>query len=194
MDFTDIDVSLPSNTTLDACLLIFFEGCTRLKSFTLLRCRKLTDEALSYLIAFCPLIENIHIGSSANISDVTLNNLLQCSNLKSLSLKQCPRLTANGISSLFDNAYFKLENLDLSSSHSVCQQVARSIIKMDCLSCLNLSECPNFSGADALLLIKKDGIPFEILNLENNAQISHQTIQQIQRTFGVDVASASIIQ
>jgi hypothetical protein len=156
-------------------------------------CKSLTDECISYMI-FCTDIEIININGSANISDAAIDSLHGLTNLKSLSISQCPRITSSGIVRLLRSPGMELQALNVSCNPSVDLKVMEAVIKQKSLASLNMANCTNISGADAIILLKKEGARFTMLNLENNAKIGYQTMNDLRNFVGPNVLSSTIKQ
>lgn len=134
-------------------------------------------------------MESVCISSSANITDSAIESLSVCSNLKTLDLSQCPRISSSGITKLLTLSDRNIQHLNLASNSYVDGQVIRAIASMRSLVKLNLSSCSNMSGFDVILLADKKGKKFQSLNLDNNPKLSSQTLQMIRKSVGDNVLS-----
>jgi hypothetical protein len=160
----------------------------------MMSCKNLTDEAMSYLL-FCPLLESLNINRTANITDNTIESLIVSStNLKNLSLSQCPLITSVALKRLLSHSESSIENLNISLNCNIDSSVMQSIVKMEKLSVLNISACVNLRDSDVLMLAEKKGCRILKLNLDNNHNLGNQSIETLKHVLGNLAVSSRLSQ
>ncbi|KAF9113446.1 hypothetical protein BGX27_001560 [Mortierella sp. AM989] len=124
-----------------------------LKSLTL-DCGDIPDSVIMSLLARCPLLEQLSLDWSRNLSDTSLVSLKHiCPNITMISLARCEGLTENGFKALF-KSFPSLTSVVLNGnvlSDSILEELARSC---HFLQHLNINSCQNVTdlGIQAILL------------------------------------------
>ncbi|KAF8929532.1 hypothetical protein BGZ58_008879 [Dissophora ornata] len=132
---------------------IYSTATSSLKSLNL-DCGDIPDSVIAALLTRCPLLEQLSLDWSRNLTDTTLLSLQRlCPNLTNISLSRCAEISENGFKALF-KIFPGLISLDLSNntiSDSVLEELAASC---RLLKHLNINYCVDVTdlGVQAVLL------------------------------------------
>nr|CAB3488843.1 unnamed protein product [Digitaria exilis] len=118
LDFTDNDLddeglkALTGCTNLSSlkigiCLRISDEGlthigksCPKLRDIDLYRCGGISDDGVIQIAQGCPMLESINLSYCTEVTDRSLMSLSKCTNLNTLEVRGCPRVSSAGLSEI----------------------------------------------------------------------------------------------
>eukprot|EP00252_Welwitschia_mirabilis_P020829 TRINITY_DN5194_c0_g2_i1.p1 TRINITY_DN5194_c0_g2~~TRINITY_DN5194_c0_g2_i1.p1 ORF type:complete len:488 (-),score=55.43 TRINITY_DN5194_c0_g2_i1:65-1528(-) len=149
-----------THVTMQSCHLITdfsimrLSYCKNLQHLDLRGCRAIGDDSMKAVLSLTKL-ETLLLNGS-DISDMGLSAFgNSCTQLVTLSLRSCIRITDKGITALFDSCHLvtTLENLDLSyipniSDKSILHLARRGMNIVE----LRLRECPNIGDTSVMAL------------------------------------------
>jgi F-box/leucine-rich repeat protein 2/20 len=114
-------------------------GCSNIKNLSVEGCSRLTSEGLCSLVSSCSFLESINIGGCINITDSFLDFLEKdiSSNLVSLNLRGCIKLSEERISSFLKNCKMlaSLSLRELPVSDQVLNSLPNSLEELDLTDC-----------------------------------------------------------
>ncbi|GJN07190.1 hypothetical protein PR202_ga24998 [Eleusine coracana subsp. coracana] len=96
-----------SSLKIGICLKISDEGltqigksCPELRDIDLYRCGDISDNGVIRIAQGCPKLESINLSYCTGITDRSLISLSKCSNLNTLEIRGCPRVSSSGIAEI----------------------------------------------------------------------------------------------
>lgn len=141
----------------------------KLKTVTLLGCKKITDKGME-VITRCKSLEELHL-SQTNLKDASLEWILQCKKLKKIWLDET-KITSKSIPKISTLTNLEWLRLNQMSFNGV------DIQPLSALKKLKFLELANISGGDEDLKFLKDLKNLEQLDL-SNTKITEKAIEQL---------------
>jgi F-box/leucine-rich repeat protein 2/20 len=175
------NINLEDSTGLnDDSILLLCQHCPALESINLSACFNIL-EGFALFPVYCPKIEMINISKNFRVNDEIILRLTPYSQLKSLNLQDCSKITGSAIALI--SAHFR--NLKILNIRGCCQLMDLDILPL--AECVNLEElhlgAVRLITDNAILEITKKCIGIQKLFLSGIPNITDKAICKIAENF-----------
>lgn len=150
---TGTSLTEPTSIPLDDILINLTNNWPNLTHLEVSFCPFLTDEIIISITEHCQKLENINFSSSAHLSDRSLESLQTCTNLNTVILSRCPKITDAGFIQLASMCH-NLIHINLSFTRITDNAVLSFSSNCKSLSVISIAGCSNITGTAVLSLVR----------------------------------------
>ncbi|CAG8697311.1 14951_t:CDS:2 [Dentiscutata erythropus] len=153
--------------------------CKKLKQVNLNWCQNISSRGIENLVKGCQELICLKINGLSKVSEQMMINIASLPNLKDLSMKLCPTLNDEHISTFFNNQSLpsSLTHIDLSNNQLLTDDTLKELGN-SCpdLTHLQVNECTNFTD-NGFIYISSKCTKLEVIDLEDCPCINDEVLR-----------------